>query len=76
MLSEHTLSRILEIGLETRHEVRELRREVSDMARRRTRGLTAHFSPRLIPWIVAAFLMAGGHLSVAELKGLLGLTGR
>ncbi len=68
--------RMWETGLATLHEVRELRREVA-MGKRRTRGWTRHIpNPRLIPWIVAAFLLAGGHLSVAELKGMLGLAGR
>lgn len=68
--------RTLEIGLATLHEVRELRREVT-MGKRRTRGWMQRLpSPRLIPWIVAAFLLAGGHLSVGELKGMLGLAGR
>ena len=67
--------RTLEIGLVTLHEVRELRREVACMRKSGPiRGWTRHIpSPRLIPWIVALGMLAAGHLSVADLKAMLGI---
>ena len=56
------------------HETRELRREVSVMARKRTRGSIApYLSPRVIPWVIALGLTAAGHLSVSDLKAMLGV---
>jgi len=73
MLDQVTL-RILEITLSTQHKVCAIDRKLDDMARRRSRGFNlGRVSPRVIPWLVAAFLLAGGHMTVPELKGLLGL---
>jgi hypothetical protein len=56
------------------HETRELRREVSEMSKRksRTHGLTRQLlSPALIPWYVALALTATGHFVAADLKEMI-----
>lgn len=66
--------RILEITLATQHKVDSMDRKLDSMARRRSRGsILSGVSPKLIRWFVIAFLLAGGHMTVPELKWLLGL---
>jgi len=73
MLDQVTL-RILEITLSTQHKVCAIDRKLDDMARRRTRASIApYLSAGLIRWYIALALLAAGHFTANDLRGMLGI---
>lgn len=76
-MSENLQLKTLEVSMATLHQVREVRRQLDAMARRRSRGWISQLPwLKALPYVAAAILLLTGHMTLENLKDWMGVPRR